>query len=225
MTERTRALIDLLLRNDALTFGDFVAKSGRPTPYFVNVGKVGSGAALAELGRLYADAIVDRFGTAVDVLFGPAYKGIPLAVATGVALAAHHGRDVGICFDRKEAKDHGEGGNLVGHLPRPGERVVVVEDVTTAGTSIRTTVPMLQALGDVEVVGLVVGVDRRERGSRPDVSALDELSAELGLTTLSLATIDDIVAYVRDLTIGGTPVASRDDLARIEAYRATYGVA
>ncbi len=221
MADRTRALIDLLLHNDALTFGDFVAKSGRPTPYFVNVGKVGSGVALAELGRLYADAIVDAFGTDVDVLFGPAYKGIPLAVTTGVALAEHHGRDVGVCFDRKEAKDHGEGGNLVGHLPQPGERVVIVEDVTTAGTSVRATVPMLQALQDVEVVGLVVGVDRREQGTRPGVSALDEIGADLGLTTVAIATIDDIVGYVRDVD---PPVATSDDLARIETYRATYGV-
>ncbi len=222
MRERTRALIDLLLRSEALTFGDFVAKSGRPTPYFVNAGKVGTGGQLAELGRLYASAIDEAFGDGVDVLFGPAYKGIPLAVSAGIALAQHHGRDVGVCFDRKEVKDHGEGGTLIGHRPADGERIVIVEDVTTAGTSVRNTVPMLRAVADVEVVGLVVGVDRRERGTRDEVSALDELAAAFGLRTVALATVDDIVDHVRDLT--GQSIVTDADLARLAAYRERYGV-
>jgi orotate phosphoribosyltransferase len=197
------ALIDLLVECGALTFGDFVAKSGRPTPYFVNAGKVGSGSQLRTLGGLYADAIDEAFGDDVDVLFGPAYKGIALAVAAGAALAERHGRDIGVCFDRKEIKDHGEGGTLIGHDLADGDRVVIVEDVTTAGTSIRESLPKLRAAGDVEVVGLVVGVDRRERGSRDDVSALDEIAATYGLRIVALATVDDIVTHLRDTAMKG----------------------
>jgi orotate phosphoribosyltransferase len=220
----TRDLIELMVRCDVLTFGDFVGKSGRRMPYFVNAGRYRTGAQVAELGRLYADAIETAFGGEVDVLFGPAYKGIPLAVTTAIALHQHHGHDVGFCFDRKEAKDHGEGGSLVGHPLADGDRVVIVEDVTTAGTSIRATVPMLRAAADVELLGVVVGVDRRERGTRDDVSALDELGEELGVRTVALATIDDIVAHLRDHEVDGRRVLGDDDLARIAAYRAEHGV-
>ena len=222
---RAAALIDLLVDCGALTFGDFVAKSGRPTPYFVNAGKVGSGPQLRALGTLYADAIYETFGTDVDVLFGPAYKGISLAVATGIALAEHHGRDLGVCFDRKEVKDHGEGGSLIGHDLTDGDRVVIIEDVTTAGTSIRESLPKLRATADVEVVGLVVGVDRRERGSRDDVSALDEIADAHGLRTVALATVDDIVAHLRDREVEGHRILTDADLSRMAAYRAEYGVA
>ena len=224
MLDRTREFIDFMVRCDVLTFGDFTAKSGRPTPYFVNAGRYRTGAQVAELGRFYAAAIEDAFGDGVDVLFGPAYKGIPLAVTAAIALAQEHGHDVGFCFDRKEAKDHGEGGQLVGHPLRDGDRVVIVEDVTTAGTSIRATLPLLHAAADVDVVGLVVGVDRRERGSRDDVSALDEIGAEYRLRTVSLATVDDVVEHLRDREVDGRRVLADADLARIAAYRATYGV-
>ncbi len=225
MLPRTRTFIDFMVRCDVLTFGDFIAKSGRPTPYFVNAGRYRTGEQLRELGRFYAAAIDEAFGDGVDVLFGPAYKGIPLAVTTGIALAEQHGRDLGVCFDRKEAKDHGEGGSLIGHPLADGDRVVIVEDVTTAGTSVRETVPLLQAAANVEVVGLVVGVDRRERGTREDVSALDELAISLGLRTVSLATIDDIVEHLAQATVDGRRVLGDDDLARIAAYRNAFGVA
>jgi orotate phosphoribosyltransferase len=222
--DRTRAFIDLMVRCDVLTFGDFVAKSGRRTPYFVNAGRYRTGAQVADLGRFYAAAIDDAFGADVDVLFGPAYKGIPLAVTTAIALDADHGHDVAFCFDRKEAKDHGEGGNLIGHQLTDGDRVVIVEDVTTAGTSIRETVPLLRAAADVDIVGLVVGVDRMERGTRDDASALDQLADELGLRTVALATIDDIVAHLADREVDGRRILGDDDLDRIAAYRAEHGV-
>jgi orotate phosphoribosyltransferase len=222
--DRTRAFIDLMVRCDVLTFGDFVAKSGRKTPYFVNAGRYRTGAQVADLGRFYAAAIDDAFGADVDVLFGPAYKGIPLAVTTAIALDADHGHDVAFCFDRKEAKDHGEGGNLIGHQLTDGDRVVIVEDVTTAGTSIRETVPLLRAAADVDIVGLVVGVDRMERGTRDDASALDQLADELGLRTVALATIDDIVAHLADREVDGRRILGDDDLDRIAAYRAEHGV-
>jgi orotate phosphoribosyltransferase len=222
--DRTRAFIDLMVRCDVLTFGDFVAKSGRRTPYFVNAGRYRTGAQVADLGRFYAAAIDDAFGADVDVLFGPAYKGIPLAVTTAISLEADHGHDVAFCFDRKEAKDHGEGGNLIGHQLTDGDRVVIVEDVTTAGTSIRETVPLLRAAADVDIVGLVVGVDRMERGTRDDASALDQLADELGLRTVALATIDDIVAHLADREVDGRRILGDDDLDRIAAYRAEHGV-
>ncbi len=215
-TEDLHAFIDFLWESDVVTFGDFVAKSGRRTPYFVDSGRHRNASQLARLGAFYADVIEREFGDGVDVLFGPAYKGIPLAVTTGIALYQRHGRDVGVCFDRKEAKDHGEGGSLIGAVPVDGSRVVIVEDVTTAGTSIRQTVPMLQAVADVELVGLVVGVDRRERGTRDDVSALDELGEELGMRTVSLATIDDIVDRLG-------PRLDPDVVDRIAAHLAEYG--
>jgi orotate phosphoribosyltransferase len=235
---RTRAFIEFMVRCDVLTFGDFVARSGRRTPYFVNAGRYRTGAQVAELGRFYAAAIAETFGTDVDVLFGPAYKGIPLAVTTAIALARDHGHDVGFCFDRKEAKDHGEGGLLVGHQLRDGDRVVIVEDVTTAGTSIRATVPLLRATADVEVVGLVVGVDRRERagdvigdpaegrGAAPsdERSALDVLGEAFGFRTVALATIDDIVDHLAGRELDGRVVLSEDDLARIARYREEHGV-
>jgi orotate phosphoribosyltransferase len=143
---------------------------------------------------------MQHFGHDVDVVFGPAYKGIPLAVTTAIALHHDHGRDVGFCFDRKEAKDHGEGGRLVGHPLADGDRVVIVEDVTTAGTSIRATVPKLREAADVDLRGLVVGVDRRERGTAPTSRALDELSEDLGIETVALATIDDIVGAPQPTT-------------------------
>lgn len=212
------AFVDLLVEVGVLRFGEFVTKSGRPTPYFANFGDVRTGDQIARLGGFYADRVVEVFGDRVDVIFGPAYKGIPLAVATAAAMARDHGRDVGFCFDRKEVKEHGEGGVLVGHIPRDGDRVVIVEDVTTAGTSIRETVPKLRATADVEVVGLVIGLDRQERGPTGEGTALAEVGAEFGLTTAALGTITDVVAHLR-----GGEVLSAQDEARIAAHLATYG--
>lgn len=222
--DRTPELVELMLEADVLTFGDFTTKSGRQTPFFVNAGRYRTGGHLALLGELYADLVVDTFGRDVDVLFGPAYKGIPLVATTSIALQRQHGMDVGWCFNRKEAKGHGEGGVLVGHELQDGDRVVIIEDVTTAGTSIRETVPILKAAADVEVLGLVVSVDRLERNTRPDLTALEEVGAEFSMTTAAITDIDRIVAHLRDHEVGGTRVLSDDDLARIAAYRAEWGV-
>ena len=220
--DATARFVRFMVDTGVLRFGDFVGKSGRRMPYFIDAGRYRTGAQLAQLGRFYAASIAAHFGEDVDVLFGPAYKGIPLAVTTGIALAAEHDLDVGVAFDRKEAKDHGEGGSIIGHQLRDGDRVVIVEDVTTAGTSVRASVPLLRSQADVEVVGLVVGVDRRERGTT-ERSALVELAEEFGLATVSLATIDDIVEQLTDVEIDGRAVLDADDLERIEAYRANHG--
>jgi len=215
-------LTDVLVDAGALRFGDLTTRSGRPTPYFVDAGRVRTGAAIARLATLYADAI-SRHLPDVDVLFGPAYKGIPLAVATAIDLA-RRGQDVGFAFDRKEAKDHGEGGRIVGATLEVGTRVVIVEDVTTAGTSVRATIPLLTSVAAVEVIGLVVAVDRREVGPAGHGSALEELAEEFGLTTIAIATIDELVDRLR-VRGGpdGTPLLGPDDLARIAAHRARYG--
>ena len=156
------------------------------------------------------------------MLFGPAYKGIPLVVTAAIALQNEHGRDLSFCFNRKEAKDHGEGGSLVGHLPQDGERVLIVEDVTTAGTSIRETVPVLRSQADVQFAGLIVSVDRQERGPGGG-SALAEVGAEFGMPTLSIVTLDDIVEHLTGREVNGALILTPDILERIEAYRAEYG--
>ena len=218
-----REFIEFMVRGGVLTFGDFTTKSGRRTPYFVNTGRYRTGSQVARLGEFYSDAIQARMAhERVDVLFGPAYKGIPIAVATAIALAERHGRDVAYCFDRKEAKDHGEGGTLVGHPPADGDRVLIVEDVTTAGTSIRETVPKLRAAADVALAGLVVSVDRQERGEG-ERSALVELGEELAMPTFAIVTLDEVLDHLAGREVDGRVVVDGEMLGRIEDYRAQYG--
>ena len=214
MHDFQKDFIDFMLDVGVLTFGDFTTKSGRKTPYFVNTGLYRSGVQMATLGRAYADAIEASFPDGVDVLFGPAYKGIPLVVAVSMAFA-ERGREVEFCFNRKEAKDHGEGGVIVGRKLRDGDRVLIVEDVTTAGTSIRETVPVLRAAAEVRLAGLIVSVDRQERGTT-ERTALAELAEEFSMPTRSIVDLDDILAH-----LGGR--LDETDLARIAAYRAKYG--
>lgn len=215
-------LADLLLASGVLSFGDFTTRSGRATPYFLNFGRISTGRQVERLGALYATRIDEVFGHDVDVLFGPAYKGIPLSVATATALSRLQGRDVGFCFDRKEAKGHGEGGRLVGAVPRDDDRVVIVEDVTTAGTSIRGTVPVLrEAAPAVDVTGLVVAVDRDERAPDSQHSALAVLADEFDLTATAITDIDTLVAHLRDRG----DVLTDDDLRRVAAHRAAWGAA
>jgi orotate phosphoribosyltransferase len=223
MENDKRELIDLMLRSGVLKFGDFATKSGRQTPYFIDAGRYRSGSQIACLGALYARAIAAQFGREFDVLFGPAYKGIPLAVATAMALHKNHGHDVGFCFNRKEAKDHGEGGILVGHDLRDGDRVVIVEDVTTAGTSIRETVPLLRARARIELAGLVVSVDRLERGTS-EHGALRDLSATYGMKAFAMLTIDEIIHDLRGRAVDGQMVLDAALETRLAAYRAQYGV-
>jgi orotate phosphoribosyltransferase len=217
-----REFLDFLVRSGALSFGDFTTKSGRRTPYFVNTGRFQSGAQLARLGSAYAQTIVERFGTGFEALFGPAYKGIPLAVATGIALAEKHGLERGVVFNRKELKDHGEGGNLVGHELKDGERVVIVEDVTTAGTSIRETVPLLRARARVELLGLVVAVDRCERGPAGEGTALSQVGREFGLKTAAIVNVHEMIEHLHGRSIDGRVVLDDAARERILAYLATY---
>jgi len=215
MDRYQETFIDFMYRVGVLTFGDFTTKSGRKTPYFVNTGLYSTGAQLETLGNYYADTIEATTGTdGFDVLFGPAYKGIPLVVATSAALA-RRGHDVAFCFNRKEAKDHGEGGVLVGHKLQDGERVLILEDVTTAGTSIRETVPVLRAAADIQLAGLVVSVDRCERGTG-ELSALAQVGEEFSMPTFPIVNVYQIMEHL------GLPP---EDMARMQAYLDRYGAA
>jgi orotate phosphoribosyltransferase len=215
MHDYKQAFIELALARGALRFGSFTLKSGRESPYFFNAGLFNTGAALAELGSCYADAIVGA-GLEFDVLFGPAYKGIPLATATAVALAGRHGRDVPWVFNRKEAKNHGEGGNLVG-APLAG-RVLIVDDVITAGTAIRESIGIIRGAG-AEPCGVLLALDRQERG-QGERSAVQEVEQELGLPVTSIICLADLLADLerRD---GGRP----DRVAALREYRQRYGIA
>jgi orotate phosphoribosyltransferase len=213
--------IRFMLDSGVLRFGSFTAKSGRQTPYFLDAGKYGRGSQADRLGGFYADRLLAELDSEFDVLFGPAYKGIPLVVATAMALS-RRGKDVGFCFNRKEAKDHGEGGIFVGQQPKDGDRVVIVEDVTTAGTSIRETVPLLRSAARIELVALIVAVDRQERG-QTQKSALAELGEEYGMKTLSIVTIDEVVAHLRAHPPAGRPLITPELDQAIREYRAKYG--
>ncbi|MFT4596479.1 MAG: orotate phosphoribosyltransferase [Paracrocinitomix sp.] len=216
--------IEFMVRSEVLTFGDFVTKSGRSTPYFVNTGKYRTGMQMERLGEFYADSIedfVNESGQGIDVLFGPAYKGIPLVVTASIALA-RRGRDVAFTFNRKEAKDHGEGGVLVGHTPIDGDRVLWVEDVTSAGTSIRETVPVVQAAADIELTGLVVSVDRAERGTG-ELSGLAQAGADFGMATFSIITVHDVIEHLADREIDGEVVLDEQRVEAMHAYLSKWG--
>ena len=205
--------IDNAISSGALKFGQFELKSGRTSPHFFNAGEFYSGSALAALGRCYASAIVES-GIEFDVLFGPAYKGITLAAATSIALSEHHGIDVPYCFNRKEAKAHGEGGTLVG-APLEG-KVLIIDDVITAGTAIREVMSIVEQVG-AQAAGVVIGLDRKERG-KSDKSAIQEVQEEFKIPVASIIDIDDILQYLK-------AKSDRSDLiAEIDKYRQEYGV-
>ena len=214
--------IDFMVKSEVLTFGDFVTKSGRKTPFFVNTGKYRTGAQISKLGGFYAESIMENTKGEFDVLFGPAYKGIPLAVSTAIALDAKYGKNVAFCFNRKEVKDHGEGGNLIGHKLQKGDRVLIIEDVTTAGTSIRETVPLLKAAADIELAALSVSVNRMERGTG-EKSALDEIRDDFKMNTFSIVTMAEVVEYLYGRKVGGKVLIDDEMKSRIEDYYKIYG--
>ena len=205
--------IDNAISSGALKFGRFELKSGRTSPHFFNAGEFYTGSALAALGRCYASAIVES-GIEFDVLFGPAYKGITLAAATAVALSEHHGINVPYCFNRKEAKAHGEGGTLVG-APLEG-KVLIIDDVITAGTAIREVMSIVEQVG-AQAAGVIIGLDRKEHG-KTNKSAIQEVEQEFNIPVASIIDIDDILQYLR------TKPEHNDLVAEIEKYRQQYGV-
>ena len=214
--------IDFMVESQVLRFGDFVTKSGRKTPFFINTGYYRTGAQLRRLGQFYAEAIREKFGLEFDILFGPAYKGIPLAVASSIALSERYGSEVRYCANRKEVKDHGDKGILLGSPLSDGDRVVIIEDVTTAGTSIKETVPILKAQAGVELVGLVVSVDRMERG-QGEKSALTEISETYGMKTASIVTMAEVVESLYNREVNGAVLIDDALRAAIDRYYEQYG--
>lgn len=218
MTAHRSRFLELALHCDALRFGDFPLKSGRDSPYFFNAGQFHSGSALAGLAECYAEALLAH-GLEFDMLFGPAYKGIPLVALTAAALVEHHGIDVPFCFNRKEVKAHGEGGAIVG-APVAG-RVLILDDVITAGTAIRESLDIIRAAGG-EPAGVILALDRQERGQGPR-SAVQEVAAEFGLQCVSILTLAELIEAVSGGAGDGLRI-SDDELAALQRYRQTYGI-
>lgn len=210
-----REFIDFLKSAGVLKFGDFTAKSGRKIPYFINAGEIKTGEQIAKLGEFYAKAYQEKIGMKKTVLYGPAYKGISIAVSSSVALAKN-GLDLPFFFNRKEAKDHGEGGVFVGYVPKAGEEVVIVEDVITAGTAIRESMAILSGLQDVKVIATFVMVDRKEKG-QGEKSAMAEVEDEFGFPVYSVVDVYDIIEYLE------ADPANEENVARIKNYLAVNG--
>jgi orotate phosphoribosyltransferase len=223
MNEYKKEFIEFMIDCEVLKFGDFVTKSGRKTPFFVNTGFYRTGAQLRKLGGYYAQAIHDKFGVDFDVLFGPAYKGIPLTVATTMAISEKYDKDIKYCSNRKEVKDHGDTGILLGSPINDGDKVIIIEDVTTAGTSIQETLPIIKAQGNVKPLGLVVSVDRMERG-QGEKSALAEIEENYGLVTTAIVTMEEVVEHLYNRPYNGKIIIDDNLKNAIDAYYEQYGV-
>ena len=223
MESYKQEFIEFMVESDVLKFGEFTLKSGRKSPFFMNAGAYVTGSQLMRLGEYYARAIHETYGDDFDVLFGPAYKGIPLSVATTMAIANKYDADIRYCSNRKEIKDHGDKGILLGSPINDGDKVVIIEDVTTAGTSIQETLPIVKAQGDVDVLGLVVSVDRMERG-QGEKSALMEIEENYGLKTTAIVTMAEVVEHLYNKPYKGKVVIDDTLKAAIDAYYEQYGV-
>lgn len=223
MEQYKQEFIEFMVDCQVLKFGDFVTKSGRKTPFFINTGFYRSGSQLSRLGQYYAKAIQEKYGTDFNVLFGPAYKGIPLSVATAIEFSKLYDADIKFCSNRKEVKDHGDVGILLGSPLTDGDKVVIIEDVTTAGTSIEETMPIIKAQGDVQVMGLVVSVDRMERG-RGEQSALREIQEKYGIQTTAIVTMAEVVEHLYNKEYNGKIIIDDELKAAIDAYYEQYGV-
>ena len=220
MSDKT-GFIEFRVRRGVVRFGDFTTKSGRKSPYFVNTGNYRTGAQMSKLGKYYAECLKNNVGEDFDVLFGPAYKGIPLATVTACALYTEYGIDKPYCFNRKEVKDHGEGGNMVGAKLSDGDRVVIIEDVITAGTAVRETLPQLKAAADVKVEHMIISVDRMERG-QSGTTAIKEIGAEFGIKVHPIVTVRDIIGHLHNREIDGRVVLDDEIRARMEEYLDKY---
>ncbi|MPM15758.1 Orotate phosphoribosyltransferase [bioreactor metagenome] len=215
--------IEFMIESNVLKFGDFLTKSGRKTPFFINTGNYTTGIQLKKLGEFYAKTIYEHFKEDLDVLFGPAYKGIPLTVTTAISLNELYNINVNYCSNRKEIKDHGEGGILLGGSIKDDTRIVIVEDVMTAGTSIHETVPILKAQGNVDIRGLIISVDRMEKG-KSEKSAQEEIKEIFGISTYPIVTMKEIVTYLYNREINGKVYIDDNMKKTIDEYYTKYGV-
>lgn len=222
MEQYKKEFIEFMVDSDVLKFGEFTLKSGRKSPFFMNAGAYVTGAQLRKLGEYYAKAIHDNYGTDFDVLFGPAYKGIPLAVAASIAFSELYGKDIRYCSNRKEIKDHGDVGILLGSGLNDGDRVVIIEDVTTSGKSIEETFPILMEQANVDVVGLMVSLNRQERG-KTQKNALAEIREVYGIETGAIVTMEEVVEYLYNQPYNGRVIIDNEMKEAIDMYYAQYG--
>ena len=222
MEQYKQELIECMVESDVLKFGDFTLKSGRKSPFFMNAGAYVTGSQLKRLGEYYAKAIHDNYGDDFDVLFGPAYKGIPLSVATTIAFSELYGKEIRYCSNRKEVKDHGDTGILLGSKIKDGDKVVIIEDVTTSGKSIEETFPIVKAQGDVEIIGLMVSLNRMEKG-KGDKCALDEIKELYGMQANAIVTMDEVIEHLYNKPCQGKVVIDDAMKEKIDAYYAQYG--
>ena len=222
MEQYKKEFIEFMVDSNVLKFGEFTLKSGRKSPFFMNAGAYVTGSQLRRLGQFYGQSINDNYGTDFDVLFGPAYKGIPLAVATTIAFSELYGRDIRYCSNRKEIKDHGDVGILLGSDLNDGDKVVIIEDVTTSGKSIEETFPILTAQANVDVVGLMVSLNRQERG-KTQQNALAEIREVYGIETGAIVTMEEVVEYLYNRPYNGRVLIDDKTKAAIDAYYAQYG--
>lgn len=224
MEQYKEEFIEFMVESNVLKFGDFTLKSGRKSPFFMNAGAYVTGSQLRRLGQYYAKAIHDYYGDDFDVLFGPAYKGIPLSVATTIAFLELYGKEIRYCSNRKEIKDHGDTGILLGSKIKDGDRIVIIEDVTTSGKSIEETFPIIQAQGKVEILGLMVSLNRMERGKGDKMTALDEIRETYGFKTGAIVTMEDVVEKLYNKECQGKIIIDDAMKASIDAYYEQYGV-
>ena len=223
MEQYKEEFIEFMLESKVLKFGDFTLKSGRKSPFFMNAGAYVTGAQLKRLGEYYAKAIHDNFGDDFDVLFGPAYKGIPLSVAACIAYSELYGKEIRYCSNRKEIKDHGDVGILLGSKIQDGDRVVIIEDVTTSGKSIEETFPIIKAQGNVEIKGLMVSLNRMEKGIDTDKSALDDIKDKYGIEARAIVSMADVVEKLYNKPYNGEVIIDDTLKASIDAYYEQYG--
>ncbi len=218
-----KEFIEFMVESEVLKFGDFTLKSGRKSPFFMNAGAYVTGSQLSRLGEYYAKAIHNHYGTDFDVLFGPAYKGIPLSVATTIAFSRLYGKEIRYCSNRKEVKDHGDTGILLGSKIKDGDRVVIIEDVTTSGKSIQETFPIIQAQGDVTILGLMVSLNRMEKGLETDKCALDEIQEKYGFPTNAIVSMADVVECLYNRPCQGRLIIDDKMKEAIDKYYEQYG--
>lgn len=223
MEQYKQEFIEFMVASDVLKFGEFTLKSGRKSPFFMNAGAYVTGSQLMKLGEYYAKAIHDAYGLDFDVLFGPAYKGIPLTVATTIAISKLYGKDIRYCSNRKEVKDHGDTGILLGSKLKDGDKVVIIEDVTTSGKSIEETFPILKAQADVEVIGLMVSLNRMEVGKGGEKSALDEIKELYGIEANAIVSMAEVTEHLYNKECGGRVVIDDRIKSAIDAYYEQYG--
>lgn len=222
MEQYKQEFIEFMVESEVLKFGDFTLKSGRQSPFFMNAGAYVTGSQLRRLGKFYAMAIHNAYGDDFDVLFGPAYKGIPLSVATVAAFDELYGKEIRYSSNRKEIKDHGDTGILLGSKIKSGDKVVIIEDVTTSGKSIEETYPIIKSMGDVKVVGMMVSLDRGEKGKGED-SALKEVSSLYGFPTGAIVTMKEVIEYLYNREVNGKIIINDEIKARIDDYYKQYG--